>query len=114
MLHSGAVLVHHRRLVVVLRKSGNARHYDWQSSQSLACRNTHLWVAEEDVVQTGIRAEWNVCTAVVHVVALHTLVHGSESAANYRGPVPSQIVGKSDPGPEFGPMIVDHSMRNSR
>src|SRR5690242_4924583 len=113
MLHSGAVLVAYRCLVVVLGNTRDAGYHDRQTGEAVPGHYTRLGNSKEDRVKSRAGAEWDICTSVVHIVALDALVHRSKARTYHRRTFAGQIVGKSHSRTKLSPVIVNHAMRNS-
>src|SRR5204862_8288773 len=68
--------------------------------------DVRLGVGQQDIAESGAGTEGNVRTSVIPVIALDTLVHGTESAADHGLATSRHIIGESDTRTDSSPVIV--------
>src|SRR6266567_1648238 len=112
VLDADAVLVRHRQLVLVDGQTGDAGDRN-RSDGRLTVLQERTGVIQRYITEVNGGTERNVRAGVIHIVALDTLVHHAETAAQNRLTGARQIVGKSEPRTKRCPLGIDQPLGNA-
>src|SRR5262249_39584180 len=69
-------------------------------------------IRQRNAVESGLQITRGIGGAIVHVVALNTLIHGGKSTADDCLAAASQVIGKTKAWPPIVPVVIYETFRN--
>src|SRR5207248_5118058 len=114
LLNPKAVLVTGWHFVLTVEAhNGRNRDHTRGRNSSATCKSANVRIGEKNIVDVQINVERTVGRGIVHVVALNSLIHGAEAAAEHSRAMPGHVEGKSYSWLEGVPSVVHQTLRNS-